>query len=169
MQRLLFLLFFLLFTALPALAGVNINTASQSELESLPGIGPSKATAIIQYRTDHGPFTSVDQLDNVSGIGAATLNNIRAQVEIGDGQTVTPASESASAPASGSTQAGAVNINTASGAQLETLSGIGPSKAAAIIADRDANGPFSSCSDLQRVRGIGAATVAGLAGGCTVE
>ncbi|HEU4512704.1 MAG TPA: ComEA family DNA-binding protein [Nocardioidaceae bacterium] len=52
---------------------VNINTAGQAELEELPGVGPVTAAAILQWRTDHGPFTSVDELMEVSGIGEATL------------------------------------------------------------------------------------------------
>ena len=56
---------------------VNINTATASELETLPGIGPAKAEAIIQYRTEHGPFQHVDQLLEVPGIGEKTLQNLR--------------------------------------------------------------------------------------------
>jgi competence protein ComEA len=52
---------------------MNINTADAPELETLPGIGPSLAQKIIQYRQDHGPFTSIDGLLNVSGIGPAKL------------------------------------------------------------------------------------------------
>lgn len=48
---------------------ININTATQSELEALPGIGPVIAGRIIEYRETHGPFTSVIQLINVGGIG----------------------------------------------------------------------------------------------------
>lgn len=48
---------------------ININTATQAELETLPGIGPVIAGRIIEYREAHGPFTSVIQLINVSGIG----------------------------------------------------------------------------------------------------
>jgi competence protein ComEA len=55
---------------------VNINTASQAELEELPGVGPVTATAILQWRTDNGPFTAVDELLEVSGIGDATLAEI---------------------------------------------------------------------------------------------
>ena len=47
----------------------NINTANQSQLESIPGIGPAKASAIIAYRDSHGPFQSHQQLKNVHGIG----------------------------------------------------------------------------------------------------
>jgi competence protein ComEA len=61
---------------------VNINTADQTTLETLNGVGPALATAIIQYRTEQGPFTSVDQLDDVSGIGPATLEKLRPQVTV---------------------------------------------------------------------------------------
>ena len=61
---------------------VNINTADETTLETLNGVGPALATAILQYRTEHGPFTSVDQLDEVSGIGPATLEKLRPQVTV---------------------------------------------------------------------------------------
>ncbi|MEP7060026.1 MAG: helix-hairpin-helix domain-containing protein [Actinomycetota bacterium] len=61
---------------------VNVNSASETELETLTGIGPVLAAAILQYRTDHGPFTSVDQLEDVSGIGPATLEALRPQVTV---------------------------------------------------------------------------------------
>jgi competence protein ComEA len=61
---------------------VNVNTADAAALEALNGIGESLAAAIIQYRTDNGPFTSVDQLDEVSGIGPATLEKLRPFVTV---------------------------------------------------------------------------------------
>ena len=61
---------------------VNINTAAETELETLTGVGPVIAAAILQYRTDHGPFTSVDQLEDVSGIGPSTLEALRPQVTV---------------------------------------------------------------------------------------
>src|SRR3989449_4494992 len=61
---------------------VNIKTADEPTLETLNGVGPALAAAIIQYRTDQGPFTSVDQLDEVSGIGPATLEKLRPQVTV---------------------------------------------------------------------------------------
>jgi competence protein ComEA len=61
---------------------VNINTATEPELESLTGVGPVTANAIIQYRTEHGPFATVDDLLNVSGIGPATLEELRPQVTV---------------------------------------------------------------------------------------
>ena len=56
---------------------ININTATAAELELLPGIGPALAGRIIDYRTKHGPFKAVEELDHVSGIGPRTLAKIR--------------------------------------------------------------------------------------------
>lgn len=55
---------------------VNINSATQAELEELPGIGPVTAAAILTWRTDHGAFTAVDELMEVAGIGEATLAEV---------------------------------------------------------------------------------------------
>lgn len=55
---------------------VNINTANLSQLDSLPGIGPVLGQRIIDYRTEHGPFTDVSQLLLVEGIGEKRLANI---------------------------------------------------------------------------------------------
>lgn len=61
---------------------VNINNATETELVALPGIGPSKAHAIAEYRQQHGGFQSVDDLRQVKGIGAATLEKLRAHVTL---------------------------------------------------------------------------------------
>lgn len=61
---------------------VDINTAGQTELEQLPGVGPVTAQAILQWRVDHGPFTAVDELLEVSGIGEATLAKIAPHVTL---------------------------------------------------------------------------------------
>lgn len=55
---------------------IPINTADVHDLDRLPGIGPTKAQAIVDYRTEHGPFQSTDQLLEVSGIGEATLEGL---------------------------------------------------------------------------------------------
>ena len=61
---------------------VNVNTATAAELETLPGIGEVTAQAIIDHRTENGPFTSVDELLDVTGIGDVTLENIRELVTV---------------------------------------------------------------------------------------
>ena len=55
---------------------VNLNTADQAALETLPGVGPVTAGAILAWRTDNGGFTSVDELLEVDGIGEATLEDL---------------------------------------------------------------------------------------------
>ncbi|MFA1820474.1 helix-hairpin-helix domain-containing protein [Virgibacillus oceani] len=59
------------------LGKIRINVADQMEIESLSGIGPSKAAAIIQYREENGLFHTVDELLEISGIGQKTLDNIK--------------------------------------------------------------------------------------------
>jgi competence protein ComEA len=61
---------------------INVNTASATDLEALPGIGEVIAQRIVDHRTANGPFTSVDQLVDVSGIGDAILESIRELVTV---------------------------------------------------------------------------------------
>lgn len=61
-------------------AAVNINTATQSELESVKGLGAAKAKAIIAYREKNGPFKSLDELDKVKGFGKATVEKLRPEL-----------------------------------------------------------------------------------------
>jgi len=63
---------------------ININTADAATLDTLPGIGPTKAQAIIEYRTAHGPFAAIGDIQNVSGIGPATFADIAAFITVGD-------------------------------------------------------------------------------------
>jgi competence protein ComEA len=173
-------LFLGLVWAAPALAAVDINSADAAELEGLPGIGPSKAAAIIQYRTENGPFKTVDDLDNVPGIGASTLASLRDQVTLGKGgaapaaakepaKATTDSTSGSTAPAPAATGACSINVNTADVTALQDLPGIGASKAAAILQHRTDNGPFASCDALDDVSGIGPSTVAGLRDCCTVK
>ena len=82
MKKLFLTLAMLFYFVTAAIAGVNINTADQATLESLPGIGQSKAQAIIEYREAHGNFQSVDDLTQVKGIGEKLLAKIKDLVEV---------------------------------------------------------------------------------------
>ena len=56
---------------------ININKAAQTEIETLPGIGPSTALKIINYRNEHGKFKNIEDIKNVSGIGDSKFENIK--------------------------------------------------------------------------------------------
>lgn len=61
---------------------VNINTATQTELETLPGIGPSLAIKILNYRKEKGKFSKIEDIKNVSGIGDSKYENIKNLIKI---------------------------------------------------------------------------------------
>ncbi len=65
-----------------AFAAVDLNTATKDDLVALPGIGPSKAQAIVDDRKANGPFKSVDDLKRVKGVRAATIERLRAEVTV---------------------------------------------------------------------------------------
>lgn len=133
----------------------------------------------MEFRDQHGPFGTIDALDAVPGIGPPTLTVLRGLVTVGG---AAPTAPRAPAPAhdgaehahdgeSGgkATATVPIDVNTAGADELQRLPGIGPARAAAIVADRERNGPFSSCADLARVTGIGPATVASVGERCATS
>ncbi|WP_144983812.1 ComEA family DNA-binding protein [Halomonas sp. C22] len=67
-----------------AIAPINVNSADAELLAELPGIGPSRAAAIIEERETNGAFESADDLTRVSGIGPATVDRMRDQIVVED-------------------------------------------------------------------------------------
>lgn len=70
-----------------AFAAVNINTATQEELDAVKGIGPGKAKAIIDYRSKNGPFKSVDDLKEVKGFGEKSLAKLKGELTVSGAAT----------------------------------------------------------------------------------
>ncbi|HJU21700.1 MAG TPA: helix-hairpin-helix domain-containing protein [Casimicrobiaceae bacterium] len=88
------LLAFALALAAPlADAALNLNTATKDELVALSGIGPAKAQAILDYRTQHGGFKSVDELKDVKGIGARRFEKLKSEVTVAPANVKTAARE----------------------------------------------------------------------------
>lgn len=106
---------------------INVNYASRKGLESVPGIGPTLADRILVYRAQHGLFAEVDDLIAVHGIGPVSIQPMRPYLET------------------------KIDVNVATKAQLLVLPAIGEAKASAIIAYRNANGPYKNPEDLLHV------------------
>lgn len=82
------------------MAAVDINSADAKTIsDALAGIGLKRAEAIVKYRTENGPFKSVDDLASVSGIGAKTVEKIKKDVVLDNSVAMAPVTESPAAPA----------------------------------------------------------------------
>jgi comEA protein len=77
-------------TSVPPAGPVDINTAAEGELMTLPGVGEVLARRIVDYRTEHGAFQSVEDLQNVYGIGEAKLEGMRAHITLGHSEGRSP-------------------------------------------------------------------------------
>ena len=72
----------LAFCSSSALAAINLNTATKDDLISLPGIGPAKAQAILDYRSAHGQFKSIEEVKDVKGIGAKRFEKLKGELKL---------------------------------------------------------------------------------------
>jgi len=96
MKKMLLVLVTFLSFSISAIAAVNLNTATQAELESLNNVGPVKAQAIIDYRKKSGGFKTVEELNNVPGIGDKTMQSLKGEISVsGVTKVTTPVAKDA--------------------------------------------------------------------------
>jgi comEA protein len=153
---------------------IDVDRASAAELARLPRVGLALGKAIVAEREARGPFGSPEGLDRVPGIGPGLLATIAPHVTFSQrpSPSFTPASgqfarpmappQGGSAGSEGGERLSPVNLNTATLSELDRLPGIGPARAAAILQEREARGPFASVEELSRVPGLGPAAIARL-------
>jgi len=133
---------------------VDLNSATEQELEALPGVGPAIAKKIIAGR----PYTSTADLMK-AGVSKATIDKINSMVTVRAAASASPrppAEPRRSAPSTSPSTS--VDLNTASEKDLEALPGVGPATARKIIASR----PYGSPADLSKA-GVPSATIAKIA------
>jgi competence ComEA-like helix-hairpin-helix protein len=128
---------------------LDVNEVPAMELDRLPRVGPALADAIVAER-DKRPFTSIDDLVRVRGIGPATLERLRTHVTVAV-NGFRPTARARPAPVR------KLSLARASSEDFENLPGIGPALAARIVRTREARGGFTTVDELLTVPGIGPA------------
>jgi competence protein ComEA len=150
---------------------IDVDRASAAELARLPKVGPALAKAMVAFRQANGPFGGLEGLDRVPGIGPGLVEAVRPHVEFGlagqavggsGGQIAVPRGIIPCGPAGGppGCPPARLDLNLASVAALDSLPGIGPTRAASIVQYRASHGPFRSVDELGRVSGMGPAALA---------
>jgi competence ComEA-like helix-hairpin-helix protein len=153
---------------------IDADRATAAELARLPRVGLALGKTIVADREARGAFGSIEGLDRVPGIGPGLLAAIAPHVAFSrvpapsfapaSGQFARPAPPfggvAAEPPVGGGSPR--LNLNSATLSELDNLPGIGPARAAAILQEREARGPFASVEALSRVPGLGPAAIARL-------
>ncbi len=161
---------------------IDLDRATAEEIARLPRVGLSLARTIASDRAARGPFGSLAALDRVPGVGPGMLAAIGGQVRFS-----APRRQDATSPRSTDSTIGSpaphppaavsiwrpgdvpLDLNHATAAELEGLPYVGPAMARAIVAFREAHGPFPAVDSLIRVPGVGPGVLAKLRGRVRVE
>ncbi|XP_017675688.1 PREDICTED: endonuclease/exonuclease/phosphatase family domain-containing protein 1 [Lepidothrix coronata] len=133
---------------------LNINTATEEELMTLPGVTRVVAQNIVEYREYIGGFKKVEDLALVSGVGAAKLEQVKFEICVsskGSSAQHSPSSLRKDLASEHHLSATKININTATPAQLMSIRGITEKIANSIVDYRKEHGPFKSIEDLVRM------------------
>ena len=148
----------------------DLNRADRDELVSVPGIGPAIAKSILKQRGDRSGFKRLDELNDVTGIGAQTVQNLRERFTISGKRAGAAQSASKGEVRKGSradktakkTRNAKSDLNRADRDELVAVPGVGPAGAESILRHRSNRGGFKSLRELSDVTGIGAQTVQNL-------
>jgi competence protein ComEA len=122
---------------------LDLNTASTVHLRGIKGLGPSRSEEIVRYRSKHGPFTSIDELDRVPHVGdmpPQELAKVKQQFAI--------------AGSDDGPQKRKVNVNRASAAELRQIPGIGAAHAEAIMQHRREHGRIDDLNEIDELPGF---------------
>jgi competence protein ComEA len=149
----------------PPLTRIDLNQATRADLQLLPGVGEHLAQRIEAYRILNGPYSSIDELRKVPGIGPKTIERLRPWLVVHPSSIVRSGETSATVelkPARIIKKEVAltelIDINRASDAELDKLPGIGPKLAQRIVDTRN-QAAFKKVDELRRVPGIGPKTL----------
>ena len=132
---------------------IDPNRATAVELARLPRVGAAMAQRIVAHRDSNGPYRSLTDLDQVSGVGPGLLAAIGAYLTFGPAPAVALPPTSQRPPAA-SPPLALTNLNSAPPSEIEKLPLIGPSRAMAIVAWRERHGSFKNLDDLVLVPGV---------------
>ncbi|XP_016321696.1 endonuclease/exonuclease/phosphatase family domain-containing protein 1-like isoform X2 [Sinocyclocheilus anshuiensis] len=133
---------------------LNINTATEEELMTLPGVNRGVARNIVEYRECIGGFKKVEDLALVSGVGATKLEAVKLEICVSSKSSSSNHSPSSLRKEQEHLPCTGVNINTATPPQLVSVRGITEKLAKSIVEFRSAHGPFRSIEDLVKVPSI---------------
>lgn len=143
MKRILLVLTAFLMMINLAFAAIDINSASESELDKLPGIGPLRAKAIVEDRKANGPFKSPEDIKRVKGIGDKTFEELKSQITVRGGSVAAPSKPEIKPTAPPAAAAPTARVDAKPAAPLPVPAAAKPAPAAPVAAPAKPAGPVT--------------------------